>query len=114
MNGLAAGDSVRVRLCSRGVQYSLSRICSSHLVDSGFSCNEDTGAVLMVHEDGEWDLPHFVYPKPLSYNVHCCCGDLRRFLGIESDDVFFAVRVELRGVLGYEGKNEVRKRDMPG
>lgn len=67
---------------------------------------EDTGAVLMTREDGEWHLPYFIYPKSLSHRVDRCYGDLQRFLGIESDDICFTVDVELMGLHGSTGKRE--------
>lgn len=68
--------------------------------------SSDRQTVVMVKEDGPWDLPYFVYSDSLfnGNNIGRCCDDLKQWFGVSREATYFFATVELLGVSFRPGK----------
>lgn len=90
---------------------------SKESTDTGNKCPEcvrvvllsnDLKLVVMVLDDGVWDLPYFEYPKKITSGarIQRVCSDFRRWLAISSSEVTVTALVELLGHLVLRSKRD--------
>lgn len=70
--------------------------------------SDDRKAVLMLYEDGQWELPYFVYDSNFpNLCVHRCCRDLATLLSVSSSIRHpFSVIAELYGEFLSYGRSD--------